>query len=54
MDKPIRRIDDLGRVVIPKEVRKQAGIKEGDQLKITPTKKGILLTLYTKPKVGEK
>lgn len=30
----IRRIDDLGRVVIPKEVRRSLRIKEGDPLEI--------------------
>ena len=30
----IRRIDDLGRVVIPKEIRRQLGVREGDPLKI--------------------
>ena len=30
----IRRIDDLGRVVIPKEVRKQLNLKEGDPVEI--------------------
>jgi stage V sporulation protein T len=30
----IRRIDDLGRVVIPKEVRRTLMIKEGDPLEI--------------------
>ena len=30
----IRRIDDLGRVVIPKEVRRTLGIHEGDPLEI--------------------
>ena len=30
----IRRIDDLGRVVIPKEVRRTVGIYEGDALEI--------------------
>ena len=30
----IRRIDDLGRVVIPKEVRRALGIHEGDPLEI--------------------
>lgn len=29
-----RRIDDLGRVVIPKEVRKTMGLSEGDPLEI--------------------
>lgn len=31
----IRRIDDLGRVVIPKEIRKTLRIKEGDPLEIS-------------------
>ena len=30
----IRRIDDLGRVVIPKEMRKMANIREGDPLEV--------------------
>lgn len=30
----IRRIDDLGRVVIPKEIRRILGISEGDPLEI--------------------
>lgn len=30
----IRRIDDLGRVVIPKEIRRNLGIREGDALEI--------------------
>lgn len=30
----VRRIDDLGRVVIPKEIRRNLGIREGDPLEI--------------------
>lgn len=30
----IRRIDDLGRVVIPKEIRRSCHIREGDPLEI--------------------
>ena len=30
----IRRVDDLGRVVIPKEIRRTMGIEEGDPLEI--------------------
>lgn len=30
----IRRVDDLGRVVIPKEIRRNCNIKEGDPLEI--------------------
>ncbi len=31
----VRRIDDLGRVVIPKEIRRTMRIREGDPLSIT-------------------
>ena len=31
----VRRIDDLGRVVIPKEIRRTMRIREGDPLEIT-------------------
>ena len=30
----VRRIDDLGRVVIPKEIRRQLGLHEGDPVEI--------------------
>ena len=30
----VRRIDDLGRVVIPKEIRRTMRIREGEPLKI--------------------
>ncbi len=30
----IRRVDDLGRVIIPKEIRRQCGIEEGEPLEI--------------------
>lgn len=33
----IRQIDDLGRVVIPKEIRRAMGIKEGDGIEIFAT-----------------
>ena len=35
----VRRIDDLGRVVIPKEIRRTMRIREGDpsQITLTPT-----------------
>ena len=36
----VRRIDDLGRVVIPKEIRRTMRIREGDPLEIF-TDKGI-------------
>ena len=36
----VRRIDDLGRVVIPKEIRRSLRIKEGDPLEIYTTREG--------------
>ena len=33
----VRRIDDLGRVVIPKEIRRTMRIREGEPLLITLT-----------------
>ena len=33
----VRRIDDLGRVVIPKEIRRTMRIREGDPLHTTLT-----------------
>lgn len=43
----VRRIDDLGRICIPQEVRKDCGIQEGDPLEIISIKKGeVLLRLY--------
>lgn len=36
----VRRIDDLGRVVIPREIRRTLKIKEGDPLEIYTTREG--------------
>ena len=36
----VRRIDDLGRVVIPKEIRRTMRIREGDPLEIFTTGDG--------------
>ena len=36
----VRRIDDLGRVVIPKEIRRSMRVKEGDPLEIYTTNDG--------------
>ena len=44
----VRRIDDLGRVVIPKEIRKTLRIKEGDPLEIyTDGTDRIILKKYS-------
>ena len=39
----VRRIDDLGRVVIPKEIRRTMRIREGDPLQMTLTKMDVFL-----------
>lgn len=39
----IRRVDDLGRVVIPKEIRKIFNIREGDPLEVFASEDMICL-----------
>jgi AbrB family looped-hinge helix DNA binding protein len=39
----IRSVDDLGRVVIPKEIRRNLGIKDGDPLEISITRNGEIV-----------
>ena len=44
----VRRIDDLGRVVIPKEIRRTMRIREGDPLEIyTDREGGVILRKYS-------
>lgn len=43
----IRRIDDLGRIVIPKEIRKSFKINEGDSLEIFVDNNQIILKKYS-------
>ena len=44
----VRRIDDLGRVVVPKEIRKTLRIREGDPLEIFTDREGeIILKKYS-------
>ena len=45
----VRRIDDLGRVVIPKEVRRSLGIREGDAFEIftTEDRRGVVFQKYS-------
>ncbi|MCH4238780.1 MAG: AbrB/MazE/SpoVT family DNA-binding domain-containing protein [Oscillospiraceae bacterium] len=48
----VRRIDDLGRVVIPKEIRRTLRIREGDALEIfTDNQGGVIFKKYSP--VGE-
>lgn len=42
----IRRIDDLGRVVIPKEIRRARGWEEGAPIEIVPDGETVVLQLY--------
>lgn len=44
----VRRIDDLGRIVIPREIRRDMGIGEGDPLEMVKTDEGILVRPCTK------
>ena len=43
----IRRIDELGRIVIPKEIRKRLRVGPGDMLDIYTSDKQIVLSKYT-------
>lgn len=42
----IRRIDDLGRVVIPKEIRRNCNIREGEPLEIFLEDGGVVFKKY--------
>lgn len=41
----IRRIDELGRVVVPKEIRRSLGIKEGDPLEFFTNREGEIILI---------
>ena len=44
----VRRIDDLGRVVVPKEIRRTLRIREGDPMEIFTNRDGeIILKKYS-------
>ena len=43
----VRRIDDLGRIVIPKEIRKSLRIKDGESLEIFLNSDNIVLKKYS-------
>lgn len=42
----VRRIDDLGRIAIPKEIRRTLNIKEGDSLEMFVDDEGLILRPY--------
>ncbi len=49
----VRRIDDLGRVVIPKEIRRTLRIREGDPLEIFTDREGEIILKKYSP-IGER
>lgn len=48
----VRRIDDLGRIVVPKEIRRTLRIREGDPLEIFTNREGEIMLKKYSP-VGE-
>ncbi len=53
-----RRIDELGRIVIPKEIRRNLGIRDGETLEIYTNEEGIFLqkhsVLHNMAEIGTK
>ena len=48
----VRRVDDLGRIVIPKEIRRNMGIKDGSPFEFFTSADGdIILRTFIDPKV---
>ena len=42
----VRRLDELGRIVIPKEVRKELELEEGMPLEMIPFRDGIFIRKF--------
>ena len=49
----VRRIDDLGRIVIPKEIRRTMRIREGDPLQNTLIQSEALVVALDRTAGGE-
>lgn len=50
----VRRVDDLGRVVIPKEIRQVMRIREGDSLEIFMGENGeVIFKKYSPGRDGD-
>ena len=49
----VRRVDDLGRVVIPKDIRRSMGIKEGEPLEIYLENDAVIFRRYSYNLVDE-
>jgi len=47
----VRRIDDLGRVVVPKEIRRTLRIREGDPMEIFTNRDGEIILKINKNEV---
>lgn len=43
----IRRIDDFGRIAIPKEIRQKLNMKEGDLVELSLDENKVIFKLYT-------
>ena len=43
----VRRVDDLGRIVIPKEIRRKLGIKDGEPMEIFLDGKTVCFQKYS-------
>ena len=39
-----KKIDDLGRIVIPKDIRKMLFIQDGEMLNVSVSEKGVLIS----------
>ena len=52
----VRRIDELGRVVIPKEIRRTLRIREGDPtlITLTPWEKFYIAMTNFEKRIGQK
>ncbi len=43
----VRRVDDLGRVVIPREIRRSMGIREGEPMEIYLENDAVMFRRYS-------
>ena len=50
----VRRIDDLGRIVIPKEIRRTLRIRESDPLEIFTDREGEIILKKYSPRSEER
>ena len=50
----MKKIDNLGRIVIPKSIRKELNIKENDELNFSIRGKSIIITKVNEPNYEER